>query len=111
MAIAKVISRSGTNQFNFDFTPFLSASDGTLNDSLATVTWTLPGEITSVSQTNTATVATIAIAPFVNAGDVAFSLNARFVLSVNVVTANSQNFTLNYGVVFAAVVTFPGVVS
>jgi hypothetical protein len=99
-----IITRYSPTQFNFDFTPFLTASDGTLNDSITTVTWTIPSEISSSSQTNTTTVATI----FIETVTSTSHLNSQYFLSVNIVTANSQNLTYTAAVAVAAVTNFPG---
>jgi hypothetical protein len=102
------LNRYSPVEFDFDFTGFLTASDGTgtLNDSITTVTWTIPSGIHSYEQYNTTTVASIWIDSISGTG----ALNTQYILGISVVTANSQNLTINVPVVVTNVVKFPGTI-
>jgi hypothetical protein len=105
MAISAGPNIWSPDQFVFDFTPFLTGSILTLTDSISTVTWTIPSQLSSSSQTNDTTTATIVIGSVSSTG----VLDTQYILGCAVVTTNGQNLTLNVPVLVTAVAKFPGV--
>ena len=92
-------------QFVFDFTPFLTGSILTLTDSISTVTWTLPSELSSTHNFFDTTTATIFIETVSSTG----VLDTQYILGCAVVTTNGQNLTLNVPIMVTAYAKFPGV--